>query len=162
MKGRKPKPTAIKKMAGNPGRRPLNDSEPEPRRLPYIPRAPRYLNKYGQKEWRRLARELDRLGLLTVVDLAAFAAYCSAFGLWVEAEYALKDMGSSKFLAVTEKGNVIQNPLMGIVNRSRADMLRAAAELGLTPSSRSRVTVAKPRRLEIAEILAGDFGKVGT
>ena len=30
MRGRKPVPTALKKLRGNPGKRPLNDAEPKP------------------------------------------------------------------------------------------------------------------------------------
>jgi len=36
-----------------------------------------------------MSQQLLRLGLLTVIDWAAFAAYCTVFGRWVEAEEAL-------------------------------------------------------------------------
>ena len=51
--GPAPKPTAIKELAGNPGKRPLNEHEPSvpvPSSSPY---APRYLCKEEQTEWRR-------------------------------------------------------------------------------------------------------------
>ena len=39
----------------------------------------------------------------------------------------------------TKSGNLIQNPLVGVANKAMADMVRYAAEFGLTPSARTRV-----------------------
>lgn len=148
----------MKKLAGNPGKRPLPENEPAPARLDRLPNAPRYLNRHGQAEWRRIGPELIRLGLLTVADVAAFAAYCSAFGRWVQAETALK---GADLIVYTDKGNPIQNPMLSIANRSRADMIKAAAEFGLTPSARSRVAVlAAEAEPSLAEILRGDFSVI--
>jgi P27 family predicted phage terminase small subunit len=43
----------------------------------------------------------------------------------------------------TDKGNKIQNPLVGIARRAQADMVRYASEFGMTPSARSRVHADK-------------------
>ena len=43
MRGRKPIPTELKRLNGNPGKRPLSDKEPQPE--PKLPRAPSFLNK---------------------------------------------------------------------------------------------------------------------
>ena len=92
----------------------------------------------------RVAVELHRIGLLTGVDRAALAAYCQAFGQWVEARRAIREMAkanpSTAGLTIrTSNGNVIQNPLVGIANRAAADMVKYAVEFGMTPSARSRV-----------------------
>lgn len=42
-RGRKPKPTAIKELEGNPGKRPLNANEPRPERK--APRCPAWLDR---------------------------------------------------------------------------------------------------------------------
>src|SRR4051794_17589175 len=89
--GRKPQPTALKLLTGNPGKRPLNQAEPQP--SPRLPRAPEHLSNEAKKEWRRAGRFLLTLGLVSDLDLAAFAAYCTAYGRWVEAEQALKTYG---------------------------------------------------------------------
>lgn len=50
-RGRKPTPTAIKKLEGNPGKRPLNKSEPKPiRKAPFCPK---WLEVEAKKEWQR-------------------------------------------------------------------------------------------------------------
>ena len=69
--GRKPKPTAIKKLEGNPGKRQLNENEPKP--VKKAPKCPMWLETEAKKEWRRTARQLEDLGILTEVDMAAFA-----------------------------------------------------------------------------------------
>lgn len=65
-RGRKPKPTALKELEGNPGRRPLNGAEPKPERK--APRCPSWLEEEAKKEWRRMGRILEQMGLLTEMD----------------------------------------------------------------------------------------------
>ena len=76
-RGRKPKPTAIKELEGNPGKRPLNEAEPKPEHK--APPCPKWLEPEAKKEWRRLSKQLEAIGVLTEVDQAAFASYCQAY-----------------------------------------------------------------------------------
>ena len=142
MRGRKPKPTYLKLLNGNPGKRPLNEHEPKPE--PTIPAAPSELSAEARVEWDRVAGELSRLGTLTVVDRAALAAYSQAYGRWIQAERGIAQMAERDQLTAglmikTTNGNAIQNPLVGMANRAMADMVRYATEFGMTPSSRSRI-----------------------
>jgi phage terminase small subunit len=74
MRGRKPTPTHLKLVRGNPGRRPLNPSEP----IPVGSAAkPKFLKGRAAALWDQYAPELMRLGVLTVVDSHMFAAWCS-------------------------------------------------------------------------------------
>lgn len=54
-RGRKPKPTAMKELEGNPGKHPLNTSEPKPNKK--APACPKWLEPEAKKEWRRLAKQ---------------------------------------------------------------------------------------------------------
>ena len=83
-RGRKPKPTAMKELEGNPGKHPLNTSEPKPNKK--APACPKWLEPEAKKEWRRLAKQMEAIGILTEVDMAAFAGYCQAYARWKEAE----------------------------------------------------------------------------
>lgn len=49
----------------------------------------------------------------------------------------------SELVVWTGNGNLIQNPLVGVSRRAAADMLRFAAEFGMTPSARSRIDTEK-------------------
>ncbi len=145
MRGRKPKPTYLKLLTGNPGKRPLNEREPQPRPEPEIPVAPLELSAEARAEWDRVAGELSRLGTLTLVDRAALAAYSQAYGRWIQAERSIAEMAqrdqlTGGLMIKTTNGNAIQNPLVGMANRAMSDMVRYAAEFGMTPSSRSRIT----------------------
>jgi hypothetical protein len=76
MAGRKPKPTVLKLITGNPGRRPLNRREPKLR--PGIPSCPPHLSPEAKREWSRVIPLLAECRLVTEVDRAALAAYCQA------------------------------------------------------------------------------------
>ena len=75
-RGPPPKPTRLKILAGNPGKRPLNDAEPVP--APGRPSCPAWVSKEGRAEWRRVTRELEALGLLARIDQATLACYCQS------------------------------------------------------------------------------------
>src|SRR5687768_8472895 len=89
--GRKPTPTALKVLRGNPGRRPVNPGEAKP--AVRLPSPPSHLSKEAKREWRRTGQFLLNLGLISELDRAAFAAFCTAWGRWVEAERALNEHG---------------------------------------------------------------------
>ena len=81
---------------------------------------------------------------MTDIDRAPFAAYCQAYGRWAQAEKSLirmaaKDDINHALLTNTRNGMAIQNPMVGLANKAKADMMRHATEFGMTPSSRSRV-----------------------
>ena len=140
MKGRKPTPTGLKLASGNPGKRPLNAREPHP--APDLPTCPSHLLPSAKAEWKRLARELHDLGVITRLDRAALAAYCQAYGRWVEAEKKLQETPA---ILKMPSGYIQMNPWLTIATKQMELMQRFAIELGLTPSSRSRVeTVRRP------------------
>ena len=137
MAGRKPKPTALKQLEGNPGKRKMNKKEPVPAKG--MPKCPDWLLPEAKNEWDRLAVKLSEMGVLTEVDMAAFAAYCQSFARWKEAHEHIDKEGST---FETEKGYQQQTPWVGIANTNQKLMLQAASEFGLTPSARSRIMAA--------------------
>ena len=143
MRGRKPAPTHLKLVRGNPGKRRLNKAEPAPERV--MPSPPVELCADARLEWDRVAGELHRIGVLSGIDRAALAAYCQAYGRWVVAERAIakmaeRDQLTEGLMIRTTNGNAVQNPLVGTANKAMADLVRYAAEFGMTPSARSRVS----------------------
>jgi phage terminase small subunit len=61
VRGRKPKPTRLKLIEGNPGKRATNQHEPRPE--PKVPTCPAHLCPAAKAEWKRLAQELFVLGI---------------------------------------------------------------------------------------------------
>ncbi|MEO1105594.1 MAG: phage terminase small subunit P27 family [Pseudomonadota bacterium] len=123
---------------GNPGKRPLNPHEPTPPDAK--PKCPSHLSRTAKNEWKRIAGTLHEMGVLTTVDRAALAAYCQAYGRWVEAEQKLTETPP---LIKTPSGYVQQSPWLSIANKQMELMGRYMAELGITPASRSRVAADK-------------------
>ena len=134
-RGRKPKPTAIKELEGNPGKRPLNDAEPKPERK--APPCPKWLEPEAKKEWRRLSKQLEQIGVLTEVDQAAFASYCQAYARWKEAEEFMTQHGT---IVKTKSGYWQQVPQVSIAQTYLKIMNKIAEQFGLTPAARSRIT----------------------
>lgn len=139
MRGRKPKPTRLKLIEGNPGRRPINGNEPRP--PSEKPTCPAHLSSTAKAEWKRLAESLNRIGLLTQIDRTALAAYCQSYGRWVEAE---KKLAETPSILKTPAGYIQVSPWLTISNKQLELMAKFMTELGLTPSSRSRLAVQIP------------------
>lgn len=144
MRGRKPTPTHLKLIKGNPGKRSLNPNEPKPELARPMP--PTFLSDDAKVEWGRVVDRLFELGLMTDLDRAALAAYCQAYGRWAQAERALAEMGrqdqlTGALMIKTKNGNAIQNPIVGTANHAMAEMMRYATEFGMTPSARTRIDV---------------------
>ena len=133
-RGRKPKPTALKILEGNPGKRQLNANEPKP--ASKAPRCPMWLDSEAKKEWRRMSKQLEQLGILTEVDMAAFAGYCQAYARWKEAEEFITKHGT---IVKTPSGYWQQVPQVSIAQTYLKIMNRFCEQFGLTPSARSRL-----------------------
>lgn len=142
MRGRRPKPTRLKLLTGNPGKRPLNKDEPTPEAA--VPDCPPELGPVAKQEWDRLVAQLVPLRILTHLDRAALASYCSAYSLWAEATQAIRTYGA---MVKSPTGYPIQSPYVSIANRQTEIMMRIASEFGFTPASRSRISApAEPEQ----------------
>jgi P27 family predicted phage terminase small subunit len=135
MRGRRPTPTRLKMLAGNPGKRPLNADEPRPEIA--VPDCPIELGPVARTEWERLVGELAALRILTHLDRAALAAYCGAYAMWAEATEAIQKFGT---MVKSPTGYPVQSPYVSIANRQAEIMMRIASEFGFTPASRSRIS----------------------
>ena len=133
-RGRKPKPTALKMLEGNPGKHPLNEHEPVPPKSTI--KCPSWLEAEAKKEWKRLAPSLEAMGILTSVDISAFAGYCQAYARWKEAEEFISQHGS---IFHTPSGYVQQVPQVSIAQQNLKIMQSFCSEFGLTPAMRSRI-----------------------
>lgn len=127
-----------------------------------MPECPAHLSALAREEWHRLAAPLHAAGVLTLADRAAMAAYCQAYGRWVEAEEKLQE---TPMLIRTPSGYVQQSPWLSVANKQMELMGRYMAEIGLTPASRSRVASLLPppesqRPVVIRIVAAGSDGQL--
>ncbi len=133
-RGPTPKPTALKLLEGNPGKRDVNKDEPKYSLTDGSRKPPPWMGAYGKKEWKRILPLLEKNGLLTDADYMALSGYCQSVDTWVEAEKLKRTEGLT---ATTSKGFEIQHPAVSIASNALASMLKFAREFGLTPSSRA-------------------------
>lgn len=158
-RGPAPKPTALKQLAGNPGKRALNAAEPRPRaKRPKMPAhfTPVIAEADGKKdwavqqrefyelaraEWRRVVRELGNVpNLLKGIDADAIAMYCETYARWVQASQKLAQGGMVEKLKTKTGGEYYAiSPYMTIVSQCMATMKQFLSEFGMTPASRSRI-----------------------
>lgn len=134
MRGRKPKPTQLKKLAGNPGKRALNENEPKFTELKKV-ETPEWMPELAATMWETVVPELLHNNVLTVPDLHNVEAFCLAYQRWREAQ---EDININGITIHTEK-SVIKNPAVTVVNEASVQMMKFGALLGLDPSSRSRL-----------------------
>ena len=128
MKGRKPKPDHLRT-----GHKPAHNGVVARAGLPT---PPRWLPPAARAEWRRVGQELEAMGTAATADLAVLTSYCTA---WAALQAAQVLVNRDGILVETQSGNLIQNPALGVANRSRAALLKFASELGLSPTSRCRI-----------------------
>jgi len=152
-RGRKPKPTRLKILHGNPGKRALNDQEPQPPSA--VPRCPSHLTKEARTEWRRLVKHLDPIGLVTHLDRSLLAAFCQAWGDWVTAQQMIAQTG---FLVKDRDGELRRNPCCFISIKAVEQMCRLGPLLGLDPTSRTRIKVQPRGPADEMEALLGEIG----
>lgn len=135
----------MKVLEGNPGKRPLPKHEPKPAPTVKMPNPPAWMNTYGKKAWKRLAPELQRLGLLTVVDIETFSAACQCYGVWVECEKTLKKKGRThSYTNKAKETNTIVRPEVKIGQKALDQFKSYMTEFGLSPASRTRIEVSSP------------------
>lgn len=148
--GRRPLPSNVKKLRGNPGKRKLNDAEPQP--PAGEPDMPAGLCKIAAAEWKAIVPELAQLGVLTKIDGKALAAYCHAFARWMAAQEEVDRLGLVLDEPIMggppEDREVVgykhkRNPAVSIEHEALKIMKSFLVEFGMTPSSRSRIRIEK-------------------
>lgn len=157
-RGAKPKPTAMKKAAGTLRKHRVNAGEPvfssdgisPPVMVAKVPAA--------LAEWNRLAPDLVRTRIVTVADVAILTAYCSAYARWMEADAKVVEYG---LLVEAPRTKVpMHNMYRDIARQERADCIKFAAELGITPSARTRVKGDTPSQPTAPAVAKPGFGQL--
>jgi P27 family predicted phage terminase small subunit len=148
--GHNRKPSKLKELQGNAGKRKINRREPKP--TPGVPEMPFHLAKDPEavRKWKQLVPILNRMGVLTTADGDALGAYCSLFSQWVKCEKAIKKFGIVTAEEDEESGVVKlkQNAAVRIKQDTIRLMRQFENEFGLTPAARSNLSVGEGRDLE--------------
>lgn len=142
MPGRKPKPTKLKILEGNPGKKRL----PEPFMVQEgMPEPPPYLDDYALDEWHRVVPGLFAIGILSELDQNTLGAYCTSYSTFRHAQEALNELRKSgelnALITKTASGNIIPQVILGVSQKAKADMMRYANEFAMTSVARARIAL---------------------
>jgi P27 family predicted phage terminase small subunit len=133
--GPKPVPTHLKIVRGERKDR-INTNEPKP--IKAEPKCPTWISKDARKVWKRTTDQLRGMGILYEADIDLIVAYCNSVVNYQKATEIVDQQG---VLVEGRRDGAVTNPAVR-VQRDAATLIRMlASELGLTPSSRSRLTL---------------------
>jgi P27 family predicted phage terminase small subunit len=142
MRGRKPVPSALRALHGNPRKVPMPKFEPKPDGD--LSDAPEWLNKAQQACW-KYALSNAPPGMLKRIDLGVLLVWAVAEDLHRQASEAQAKVGllvrikTRATINQDDPGVPAASPYINIINQEAKIMLKAASELGFTPVSRPRV-----------------------
>jgi P27 family predicted phage terminase small subunit len=145
MAGRRPKPTHLKIVTGNPGKRAINKREPKPKRE--IPSCPAYLSDTAKVAWGRLSVLIDRMGILTEADGAALERLCDCYAEILECRELIAKNGRT-YASIRGLGGedspieqvlMKANPAVAMLADADRRFKSYLVEFGLTPAARSKV-----------------------
>lgn len=130
--GRPPKPSGIRRLEGNLGKRAIPDSVESHGR----PLMPGYLDPEQQELWRQIEAGMPPR-LLTLADTQAIERMCVAWARFRECQRKIAA------LTMFNRGSVGQltiSPLLRIQAMAAREMQAAGMELGLSPVARARIS----------------------
>jgi P27 family predicted phage terminase small subunit len=102
-----------------------------------VPAAPSWLSRLGKSEWRKVAAILIERKHLTDADLGTLAAYADALSQLAASTGQVNREG----MVVKTPNGLRKHPAISIQINARNQVRQLAAELGLTPVSRSRPSI---------------------
>ncbi len=137
MAGRKPKPTQLKDVQGTFRKDRANAREPTP--SGDLTSAPAHFSDTQREVWDYAIANAPK-GLLKMLDLSVLEIWVTACVFHREASQKVASTGQ---IIKSPSGYPVMNPYMANMNKQAQIMLKAAAEMGFTPASRSRIVVAE-------------------
>ncbi len=142
--GNRPKPTQLKVLMGNPGKRPLNSVEPEAQKG--LPDAPDWLKAFpaAVREWEREGEILVSMGVMTFAEEGTFAMRCY---LADQIQQLATEINKEGRVSYTSRMDSLGNEIMDAKANPKAIQLKnliteyrqIGSLLGLDPSSRTRL-----------------------
>jgi P27 family predicted phage terminase small subunit len=138
--GRRPQPTKLRVLRGNPGRRPVNPHEPQPPPVGdefETPPAEVSTDLLAAAEWRRVIPILRACGLASQAERSALVALCQQWSRYLEAHGKVRELG---MIVRKPSGVPMINPYLAVADRALAHCGKLWGELGLTPSGRARLS----------------------
>ena len=153
--GRRPQPTRLKILRGNPSKTRLNPNEPQPARATdeFDTPPPEVAHDLlAAAEWYRVVPILRTCGLASQAERSALIALCQQWSRYLEAQSKVRELG---MIVKRPDGVPMVNPYLAVADRALAHCQKLWPELGLTPSGRARLSALPQAEPQEASKWAG-------
>ena len=137
MAGRRPKPKALKEAAGNPGKRPINQDEPEFEQLLNIDPPDWIEDEIAIQCWQHYCPLLCSSGVMTLADIHNLEMFCIAYATW---RHSIA-LAGREITILQENGTLKKNPALSAANESFKQLQSIGALMGLDPANRTKIVV---------------------
>lgn len=138
-RGPMPEPTVLRLLKGRTNHRPMPQGEPRVRAL--IPDCPDHLSAPAKAKWAEVVEEMRLVpGWLTLLDADVLALYCASWARLVIADAFLAKFGLTFELHRIRKAH----PEVKIARDERVALMQLGDRLGLSPASRTRISIKAP------------------
>lgn len=139
--GNRPKPSHLRVVEGNRGKRSINKAEPKPQRT--IPSPPDHLADVAKVAWGRMTVILDRMGVLTEADVFALERMTDVYAEILHHRERLKAEGWTQVVETGAGSQMIRaNPSAALLADADRRFKGYLIEFGLTPAARTRVNAS--------------------
>lgn len=146
MTGRKPLPTATKRLLGRHKKEKLNDREPTP--PVELPNPPAGLDAVALSVWTEFGAKLAAARVLTAMDRLALEALCRSYSQWKTHDTRIAEAG-----IVEGNHGPRLAPDMAAAEMWMKWLHKWLVEFGCTPSSRSRLKLPMDKCDELTDFL---------
>ncbi|HFV9291653.1 MULTISPECIES: phage terminase small subunit P27 family [Serratia] len=143
MSGPPKTPTHLRLVRGNPSKRAINKNEPKP--PSGVPPTPKHFDKQGKYWFKRMAEELDALGVMSQLDARALELLVEAY---TEYRHHCEVLDQEGYSYKTDEGLVKPHPQAAMKADVWKRMRGMLGEFGMTPSSRSKVNTTGPDQVD--------------
>lgn len=133
MAGRNPKPTALKLVNGNPGKRAINGQEPDPEYLNDLT-PPDYLSAAAKVVWNEIAPNLRNARVLTKMDVPMLHTVCESIATYRKAVLKCQQLGE-----IGGSGSISQWEIVKSMSFKQA--MAAMQQFGMSPAARTRIAI---------------------
>ena len=145
--GRTPEPIGLKILKGRSATKDIA-GRPIPTPPPFergIPDCPAWLSPGAKDVWEAYAPMLDDVASIKLADGLIFAALCETAASYSAA--AVQGVWKQGDVLINPKtGCAHRNPLVGVAEAARRDLLKLATQFGLTPAA--EIALAQPRKAD--------------
>ena len=148
--GRPPKPTALRIIQGNPGKRALPKDEPMPKIG--IPKPPANLSVEVLAKYRELAKTASRMRVLSLSDGEALVLMAKVAVELDECEVLIETHGRTYIKKSTYNGEtIVANPAVAMYSDASRRFSAYLTAFGMTPAARTRIQTVKPEKPDAAK-----------